>query len=202
MQRPVPGSAGLFGLEGRCFWHAGLRPAPRIPFRHVCPSARSILHPPSRTRSQRLPLRASCAPPAPVPAFPLLHHVLGISHPLLSRPPHPRHRPVFPRPSPAPLHAARFLRRAFPFPPASTHADCLRPRRFRIVGSRRRFPTMRRFRASRVAPPRRSPPRGVPPARCSPPPDPRPAFRSPYRSVFPPPSLLSFSVICKCRINA
>lgn len=114
-------------------------------------------------------------PRAPVPAFPLLHHVLGISRLLLSRPPHPRHRPVFPRPSPAPLHAARFLRRAFPFPPASTHADCLRPRRFRIVGSRRRFPTMRRFRASRVAPPRRFPPRGVTPRGVPP------------RAVFPSP---------------
>ena len=202
MQRPVPGSAGLFGLEGRCFCMRDSAPHPA--------SRSGTSAPPPAPSSIRLrghvPNACPSAPPAlpraPVPAFPLLHHVLGISRLLLSRLPHPRHRPVFPRPSPAPLHAARFLRRAFPFPPASTHADCLLPRRFRIVGSRRRFPTMRRFRASRVAPPRRSPPRGVSPARCSPPPDPRPAFRSPYRSVFPPPSLLSFSVICKCRINA
>lgn len=69
MQRPVPGSAGLFGLEGRCFCMRDSAPPPRIPFRHVCPSARSILHPPSRTRSQRLPLRASCAPPGPRSRF-------------------------------------------------------------------------------------------------------------------------------------
>lgn len=136
------------------------------------------LHPPSAfedTFPTLAPPRLLRSPGPPFPLFPLLHHVLGISHPLLSRPPHPRHRPVFPRPSPAPLHAARFLRRAFPFPPASTHADCLRPRRFRIVGSRRRFPTMRRFRASRVAPPRRFPPRGVTPRGVPP------------RAVFPSP---------------
>lgn len=71
MPHPVPGSAGLFGLEGRCFWHAGLRPATP----HPVPARLPLrpLHPPSAfedTFPTLAPPRLLRSPGPPFPLFP------------------------------------------------------------------------------------------------------------------------------------